>query len=79
MNEKFLTEKIKFNTEIVKILWAIIILLTGSLATIFINPVNIQKIIIFITGFLIDCIFAILLIEANKDINRMIDKLEDKQ
>ena len=78
MNEKYLTEKIKFHTEIVKILWTVIIVLTGGLAAIFINMDNPQKIILFVMGLLIEVTFIILLIEANKDINYMIDKLEEK-
>ena len=78
MNEKFLTEKIKFYTEIVKVLWAVIIVLTGGLSTIFINMDNPQKIILFVFGLCLECIFIILLIEANKEVNCMINKLEEK-
>lgn len=78
MNEKFLTEKIRFYTEIIKVIWTVLIVLTGSLAAIFINMDNIQKIIIFIIGLIIEITFTILLIEANKDINYMINKLEEK-
>ena len=66
-------------TEIVKILWTVVIVLTGGLAAIFINMDNFQKIILFIIGLLAEGMFIVLIKEASKEINCMIDKLEEKQ
>ncbi len=78
MNEKYLTELIKFKTETVKVFWGLFAILTGGLAAIFTQIDSIPKIILFFGGLLCEYIVIILINSTNKEINSLIKKLEEE-
>lgn len=77
MNDKSIAEEIRFLTETVKMFWAVAITLSGGIATLFVNPNNINKYILIIGGlfFLIGTIMTIN--DLNKQIYELIKKMGD--
>jgi hypothetical protein len=75
MNEKQTSKKIENYIELRKNLWATAIVLTGGIITILLNLDSLLKLGLVIVGVGVDIIFINLIIEINKDINKLIKKI----
>jgi len=78
MNEKYLTELIKFKTETVKVYWGLFAILTGGLSALFVQLDSYFKFALFVTGLFAEYIVIILIRDSNQEINNLIKQLEEK-
>lgn len=80
MDKKYLTEKIKFYTETVKVFYGLSAIVGGGIATLLVQQLNsLEKISLFIVGFLFE-IFAIIFIrDMNSSITGYIEQLKGKK
>lgn len=69
-------EKIKFYTEMLKVHWAIVVILAGSLANLFFSLNNIFKIIIFTIGLILLISVILVINEFNTRIFNLFEKME---
>ena len=82
MQEKFIIEKIKFLTEWFKLLFALLILLLGGLATIFATGTflkNTFDLSLLKGGLLFAFILFVIVLIIGKKINFYINKLKDHE
>ncbi len=77
MNDLSIQKKIKNHIEIRKPLWTILIVLTGSLATLVFNLDSILKYILFGVGISLDVFIFNSICEHNRIIEKLIKQLED--
>ena len=78
MNEKYLTELIKFKTETVKVFWGLFAILSGGVAALFVQLDSYFKIALFLIGLLAEYIVIILIRTTNREISNLIKQLEEK-
>jgi len=80
MNEKYLTEQIKFNTETVKVFYGLSAIVGGGVAALWIQQLDTPaKITLLIAGLLFE-IFSIIFIRGlNSSITNYIEQLREKK
>jgi purine-cytosine permease-like protein len=77
MEKEAIQERIRFSTEIVKVLWTIVIVLTGGLASLLINFNNPFKIGLFFVGLFLEPLVILLIKDFNTQIYCLLTKLEE--
>jgi len=75
---KKIERKIIFYTEFLKILWITLIALTGTIATLFLNPDNVLKIILLVLSILAESFVIMLVREYNKEVLCLIESMEEE-
>ncbi len=78
MDKEVIKERVKFYTELLKLLWVLLIALGGGLSGLFLRGVNEGKdILITMVGVILFIMAVIGVVKIIKDIHRLLKKLED--
>lgn len=77
MNQKYLTEKIRFNTEMLKIFWALlVVIISGIIGLLLMHGNNSIKVPLIILGAFFSYIAIMLIKDFNREILDCLSKLE---
>lgn len=85
MDKDYLKEQINYYIEMLKIFWAILVVLTGGIFTIVLNLhlvlnfENIVKFGVIVLGVFFDCVVIMMIKDFNKQIFGLLVKLEKQQ
>jgi len=78
MGKEAIKERIKFYTELLKLLWILLIALGGGLSSLFLKGINSGKeILIILTGIILFVLVIVGVLKMIRDINKLLRTLED--
>jgi len=76
--EEYIKEKIKFLTEYLKILWVVLLTVSGGSAGLFMKPDSPIKVLLFLTGVAIIVLTSTTIVMPTLEILKLLEKLKQE-